>query len=144
VLVAAEVITEYAFGRSIPVLDKDDMAAEYLEVLQNGVRIHPVARQFPSLMRNALSLPEWMMGDNKMLRASKHLDKSVTECAKYAFDEARREQDEKESSTPTVLYEMLNASALPPEEKTFARLKNDASIFIGAGKLSPPYDIPGN
>ena len=128
-----EVITEYVFGRSVSVLDKPDMAEPYLDLARVGVKIHPVARAFPTLVRSLLRAPEWMMSGNPQFVTSKKFDKQVTDCARTAFDEASQDEKKDEKRIPTVLYEMVQNSNLPAEEKTFARVKNDASIFIGAG-----------
>ena len=70
-----------------------------------------------------------MMAGNEMYAVGKRFDKQVDEAARHAFDDATQS----DTKAITVLREMVESSALLPEEKTFARVKNDASIFIGAG-----------
>ena len=126
---AVEVITEYVFGRSIPVLDKPDLADPHLDIARVGLKVHPAARQFPTIMRSLMQAPDWMMSRNPMFVSQKRFQAQIDACAKIAFDDALQV----DPKSVTVLREMVNSNALSPEEKTFARIKNDGMIFVGAG-----------
>jgi hypothetical protein len=120
----AEVITEYVFGRSVSVLREPDFGSKYARLPREANRIHAVARQFPTIMRQLFQMPDWMMSGNKMFQTVKSMNNAVDACTEQAFEEAVQKQDKK---SITVLHEMLDSKSLPPEEKTLDRLKQDVS-----------------
>ena len=120
----AEVVTEYVFGRSVSVLHEPDFGSKYARMARDANRIHAVARQFPTIMRQFFQLPDWMMSGNKMFQVVKSMNNEVDACTEQAFEEAVQQQDQK---SITVLREMLESKTLPPEEKTLERLKQDVS-----------------
>ena len=110
------------------------MAHQYNDLGRIGVKIHPLGRAFPALVRRMLTLPEWIMAGNANYMLAKRFDRQTAEAMRAAFEEATQDATEKAGKQAvTVMREMVQSEALPPEEKTFTRLKNDAQIFIGAG-----------
>lgn len=102
--------------------------------MRNGSSIHPLARAFPTVMRRMLTLPDWLMPQTAQFKFIQVFKRHVDDCARGAFDEAMKDEKRRhDDNIPTVLYEMVHSSDLSAAEKDFARVKNDATIFIGAG-----------
>lgn len=122
----AEVITEYVFGRSVSVLRESDLGTRYARMARDANRIHAVARHFPTIMRQLLQLPDWVMvmSGSKMFQTVKSLNDALDACTEQAFDEAVQQKDKQ---SITVLHEMVESKSLPPEEKALERLKQDVS-----------------
>lgn len=131
--VVIEVITEYCFGAPISVLDSDDYAKVYNEMLRSSTQIHPIGRAFPMVTRALLRLAESFMEGNEGFDVNKQKQKEVDRLTKAAYDDAQRTDKPDGEKWTTAIHEILADEALPPEEKTLKRIMNDAYVFVGAG-----------
>ncbi|KAK3697056.1 hypothetical protein LTR37_017654 [Vermiconidia calcicola] len=78
----------------------------------------------------------WMLSGSKLSAVLKRFDKQVHECTRSAFDDALTEGRSKKNNEKrvTVMRDMVGPDGhLPAEERTFARIKNEASNFVDAG-----------
>ncbi|KAK5736723.1 hypothetical protein LTR17_007227 [Elasticomyces elasticus] len=132
-----DVISDYAFGKAVGALDRPDMAKPWNDMLHAGVKIHPFARTFPTVARNMLRIPAWMMPTNNMKQEVDKFMGILTGMTQSAKDEAPAEKAKSKpgdlSSGHTNVLQAIFNSTLPEEEKTFSRVAGEAMIFVGAG-----------
>ncbi|KAA8645294.1 hypothetical protein EYZ11_003658 [Aspergillus tanneri] len=133
-----DIISEYSFGSSFGALDTPDFGRPLNNVLLKGVKVHPFARIFRPLAIAIFRLPRWMMPNSEILENSIRYDNLIGKMTGAAFDDATRmltsHNNEKiGASHRTIIHSMLSSDSLQAEDKTFARLKADAMVLIGAG-----------
>ncbi|KAK3653622.1 hypothetical protein LTR56_004477 [Elasticomyces elasticus] len=132
-----DVISDYAFGKAVGALERPDMAKPWNDMLHAGVKIHPFARTFPTVARNMLRIPAWMMPTNNMKQEVDKFMGILTGMTQSAKDEAPAEKAKIQpgdlSSGHTNVLQAIFNSTLPEEEKTFSRVAGEAMIFVGAG-----------
>ncbi|KAK4184516.1 cytochrome P450-like protein [Podospora australis] len=131
-----DVISEYSFGSSFGALNSNDFGRPLNNMLLQGVKVHPFARIFRPLAIFIFRLPRWLMPASEILDNSIKYDTLISSMTQSAFTDAMAScENEKasEAAHRTIVHSMLAAESLGPEDKTFARLKADAMVLIGAG-----------
>jgi len=129
-----DVVSQYALGQSEDCLKRDDWGTQWMEVFHEGVKVHPMARQFPWVFNGLMELPSplmiWMMPAMKVFST---FQVHVTQRIRAVLAES---ENKKEAIAPgqhkTIFHEYMH-SDLPAEEKTEKRLAAEAGIFLGAG-----------
>ncbi|WPH04118.1 Cytochrome P450 CYP682N1 [Acrodontium crateriforme] len=125
-----DVISEYAFGRSIGALDRPDLAKPYNDALRESMKIHPFGRAFPALARNLIYLPQWITNHSPLLVASEGFQNIVKDLSTKAFADAHNTDTR---GKRTVLHSILQSPEVPESEKTFPRINAEGVILFGAG-----------
>ncbi|MCJ1247516.1 hypothetical protein MMC30_004730 [Trapelia coarctata] len=132
-----DVISEYSFGSCFGALDTPDFGRALNNILLKGVKVHPFARIFRPLAIAIFRAPRWMMPKSEILDNSIKYDNLIGNMTRAAYDDATKleshDNEKTSASQRTIVHSMLNSEGLTAEDKTFARLKADAMVLIGAG-----------
>lgn len=137
---AADIVTGYSFPHSYALLDSPDFAPDFTELWISITRNSHILKQFPWIFPTMLALPEWFAESFLPdLAATYKWQKEW----RRQIDEIKAGISSKEKDAGEVpadhdkgngnIFETLLKSDLPPEERSIARLVEDAQTFVGAG-----------
>ena len=144
--VATDVITEYCFGASWGSLEKDDYNADVVGVHTFYTKLMPIFRLFPSLLTLSLAIPEWMIRDSGVVQMQEYrnrLAKQVADVKTATGTKKAGASDDQPNtaSDTTIFHELLERSALPPNELTETRLTDEAITLVGAGLVTTAHTL---
>ncbi|APA15993.1 hypothetical protein sscle_16g107630 [Sclerotinia sclerotiorum 1980 UF-70] len=130
-----DVITLYALNRSWNHLDSPDFSPLWVETIAETVKLGHLLTQFPILLPIALNLPRWFLKLTKPgfallmdFRKAIEIDtKNILE-GNYKFN-----PDKGNGLDQTIVHAILESDEIPPSEKEFKRLFEEAFVLIGAG-----------
>jgi len=136
-----DIITEYAFAKSYDHLESEefkdtDSFHKGFSITHSGAS---VIQHFPWLFTILDSLPDWII--EKIEPALKHLTDFRVDLAnqvkeiRLGINEAHKQVDH-----PTIFQELIY-SDLPPEDKSDARLGEEAQLILGAGLLTTSWAL---
>ena len=144
--VATDVITEYCFGASWGSLEKDDYNADVVGVHTFYTKLMPIFRLFPSLLTLSLAIPEWMIRDSGVVQMQEYRNRLAKQVAdvKTATGTKKAGASDDQPNTAshtTIFHELLQRSALPPNELTETRLTDEAITLVGAGLVTTAHTL---
>ena len=127
-----DIISEYAFGNTLEMLDRADWGASFYSAWRNLWQLSPLTRQWPSLFAIMMSLPR---------RLQEALNPKAAEVGKMFrdVDEHTKSLLKSDPETlkakdhPTVVWEIAHSSILPPQERTWQRVSVEANSILAAG-----------
>ncbi|KAJ8068587.1 hypothetical protein OCU04_002299 [Sclerotinia nivalis] len=130
-----DVITLYALNRSWNHLDSPNFSPLWVETIAETVKLGHLLTQFPILLPIALNLPRWFLKLTKpgfallmdFRRAIEIDTKNILE-GNYKFN-----PDKGNGLDQTIVHAILESDEIPPSEKEFKRLFEEAFVLIGAG-----------
>ncbi|KAF7864391.1 hypothetical protein EAF04_006525 [Stromatinia cepivora] len=130
-----DVITLYALNRSWNHLDSPNFSPLWVETIAETVKLGHLLTQFPILLPIALNLPRWFLKLTKPgfallmdFRRAIEIDiKNILE-GNYKFN-----PDKGNGLDQTIVHAILESDEIPPSEKEFKRLFEEAFVLIGAG-----------
>ncbi|KAF7917662.1 uncharacterized protein EAE98_010078 [Botrytis deweyae] len=130
-----DVITLYALNRSWNHLDSPNFSPLWVETIAETVKLGHLLTQFPILLPISLGLPRWFLKITKpgfaMLmdfRKAIEVDTQNILDGNYKFD-----PDKGNGIEGTIVHAILESDEIPPSEKEFQRLFEEAFVLIGAG-----------
>ncbi|KAF7954756.1 uncharacterized protein EAE97_000015 [Botrytis byssoidea] len=130
-----DVITLYALNRSWNHLDSPNFSPLWVETIAETVKLGHLLTQFPILLPISLGLPRWFLKITKpgfaMLmdfRKAIEVDTRNILDGNYKFD-----PDKGNGIEGTIVHAILESDEIPPSEKEFQRLFEEAFTLIGAG-----------
>ncbi|TVY73237.1 Cytochrome P450 monooxygenase sdnE [Lachnellula suecica] len=127
----ADVVTEYLFPESFDFLSTPDLAPGWRKTLDQNLRGSNILKHYPFLWSVMRSIP-----DSILLS----LAPSLKDTIKWERNNQRVSKDIVDTYKPnsthqgkkTIFHELLG-SDLPPQEKSYERLWQEASSIVGAG-----------
>ncbi|KAF7919254.1 hypothetical protein EAE99_008556 [Botrytis elliptica] len=127
--------TQYALNRSWNHLDSPNFSPLWVETIAETVKLGHLLTQFPILLPISLGLPRWFLKITKpgfaMLmdfRKAIEVDTQNILDGNYKFD-----PDKGNGIEGTIVHAILESDEIPPSEKEFQRLFEEAFVLIGAG-----------
>lgn len=134
-----DIISEYSFARSWDQLDSPNFRDTLHEALVAVYVVGHFALHFPVVFPILDLMPEWLVRKMQpdvlpVVGLRKDLARQVEEIRK-GINEAH-----KTVSHPTIFHELLN-SDLPEEEKSDARLGDEAQLIIAAGLITTSWAL---
>ncbi|RHZ43927.1 cytochrome P450 [Aspergillus thermomutatus] len=130
---AADVIMHYSYGKSWGFLEDPDFRSDICIAVNEAMSFVHVNRFFPLLAPLVRKIPARVMCTIRPARAS------LFEFQQSVFDHAARLMKERESGCKSPnggrgnIFEKLADPSLPPEERTLARLQDEALMLLIAG-----------
>lgn len=129
-----DVITEYSFGKSMSSLDTTDLGGPFRKQLESGVQIHPVGRQFRTLVRFMMDAVNFGSRHLGLFKDFSDFNDMITNLTEPAYRKAMEEKHDGKGAIETSIVEaMVHSNTLPPHEKTRQRIEAEAGNLIGAG-----------
>ncbi|KAM0162140.1 hypothetical protein ACHAQE_003868 [Botrytis cinerea] len=132
---STDVITLYALNRSWNHLDSPNFSPLWVETIAETVKLGHLLTQFPMLLPISLGLPRWFLKITKpgfaMLmdfRKAIEVDTKNILDGNYKFD-----PDKGNGIEGTIVHAILESDEIPPSEKEFDRLFEEAFVLVGAG-----------
>lgn len=134
-----DIITEYSFAKSYDQLDSPNFQDTLHEALVAIYTTGQFALHFPIVFPILDIMPEWLvkMAQPEVLPVvglRKDLGRQVGEI-RHGINDAH-----KHVSHPTIFHELLN-SDLPQEEKSDARLGDEAQLIVAAGLITTSWAL---
>ncbi|KAL8888077.1 MAG: hypothetical protein Q9192_006232, partial [Flavoplaca navasiana] len=133
---ASDLITSYAFGGCFHYLDQEDWGAGYFSSTDDYFSLTHVFGHFPIVERLVNSMPTWALG----LFIPNLTEMSEKQMWWIARVRAIRNSPNPEDIKRTI-FEGILSSSLPKEEKTDARMANDAQLIVLAGEGTTAYTL---
>ncbi|KAL4880998.1 cytochrome P450 [Aspergillus karnatakaensis] len=130
---AADVISEYCFGRSLDLVHSPDFAADWVEMVAAPSELGHLIKQCPWIVPLLRYVPRPIVrvlapGVALLYQVQETMSKQIQPLAeRRLIDKATR---------PLTVFDTLLAGDLPPAEKTVQRLKGEGQTLIGAGTLT--------
>ncbi|RHZ57051.1 hypothetical protein CDV55_101664 [Aspergillus turcosus] len=134
---SADVIMEYAFGKSEHKLNAPDFDSAFHNACVNGGKSSMLMKQFPLILWTMKRVPPSLL-----LKINPEMTSFVrmhTDIAKQVR-ETMASSDSAGGPHPTIFQEILN-SKLPPHEKALRRLAQDGGAVVGAGTVTTAWAI---
>jgi cytochrome P450 len=134
-----DIITEYAFARSYDQLDSPNFQDTLHEALVAIYTVGHFALHFPIVFPILDIMPDWLVRKAQpevlpVVGMRKDLARQVQELRKGVYE------DHKHAKHITIFQELLN-SDLPEEEKSNARLGDEAQLIIAAGLITTSWTL---
>ncbi|OAA37673.1 Cytochrome P450 [Metarhizium rileyi] len=135
---ANDVITEYSFGECYDCLRKEDFQASFKGVLLTAVEAGAFIRQFPWVVNIVKSIPLCILSQisnafGSLIRWEAIVNKRVE--TMMEAERAKRPIAEKS------VFMTLLKSDLPPAEKSYQRLNDEAKSLMGAGSETASWTL---
>ncbi|KAL5343465.1 cytochrome P450 [Aspergillus crustosus] len=130
---AADVISEYCFGRSLDLVHSPDFATEWVEMVAAPSELGHLIKQCPWIVPFLRYVPRPLV--RRVLPGVALLYQVQETMSSQIQPLAERKSDDK-ASTPITVFDTLLGGDLPPAEKTVQRLKGEGQTLIGAGTLT--------
>jgi cytochrome P450 len=127
----ADVVTEYIFPESFGFLSTSDLAPGWRRLLDQNLRASNFLKHYPIMWSIIRCIPDSvLLGIAPSLRDTIKWERTNQKVSKTIVDN----YNPKDSlhGKKTIFHELL-ASDLPPKEKTYERLWQEASSLVGAG-----------
>ncbi|QSZ35469.1 hypothetical protein DSL72_008339 [Monilinia vaccinii-corymbosi] len=132
---STDVITLYALNRSWNHLDSPNFSPLWVETIAETVKMGHLLTQFPIIFPIALALPRWFLQIAKPgfallldFRKAIEVDTQNIIEGNYKFD-----PDKGNGLQETIVHALLESDEIPPLEKEYQRLFEEAFVIIGAG-----------
>ncbi|SPQ25754.1 5cb44c17-3a3f-4ee3-b57f-18f095ecc721 [Thermothielavioides terrestris] len=125
-----DIITEYAFAKSYDQLDSPDFADTLHEALVAIYVTGHFALHFPIVFPILDLLPEWLV---KWAQPD-IIPVDLAERVRQIRDGINKGHEA--AAHPTIFHEVLNNDELPPDEKSNARLGDEAQLIVAAGLIT--------
>ncbi|KAF1999717.1 cytochrome P450 [Amniculicola lignicola CBS 123094] len=134
---ATDIVSAYSFGRHSNLVGDQAASAKWDSVLQSVVEANITLRHMPWLGAILMRLPDPIAG---------LISEPISFLGKFLKDmkaqvEATLAQKGEKSTEHRTIFEELRDSKLPPEERTVARLVDEAAIVVGAGSHTTAHTL---
>ncbi|KAL2868567.1 cytochrome P450 [Aspergillus lucknowensis] len=130
---AADVITEYCFGRTLNLVHSPNFAADWVEMVAAPSELGHLVKQCPWILPLLWRVPRAIA---RVVAPSVALLYEVQDRMNSQVQSLADTKPSATSSRPLTVFDTLLAGDLPPAEKTVQRLKGEGQILIGAGTLT--------
>ncbi|KAE8153238.1 cytochrome P450 [Aspergillus avenaceus] len=128
----ADLVSHYTYGESMGVLDSKDMKNDFRDAIRSLGSICHLTRFFAifhGLIDGAPALLEWIQPTSKGLLDTR---RKVEKKAMHRLNETKG----KNTKSTKTIFDYICDPAIPPEERSLARVKDEAFIFLLAGTES--------
>lgn len=127
-----DIVSAYAFGEENSTkLMQDPEFGRWWSDLTSSVRLNNFGRHFRLAIRLLMTIPASIMArTDPMLARFMDWQTSLEKQVHRAMDESA--EDKSNAGMRTVFHELIN-SDLPPQDRSVPRLRDEASMVIGAG-----------
>jgi hypothetical protein len=156
----ADIITEYAFAKSYDYLDSPDFRETYHEALITIYTTGNFGLHVPLLFPLLNSLPEWLVikmqpvlfpittfqrVHTQFLHSACFVKQPLT----FVLQDTEQQvvdirnginEGHKNVIHPTIFHELINSN-LPPQEKSNARLGDEARLVVAAGLVTTAFAL---
>ncbi|KAE8369043.1 cytochrome P450 [Aspergillus caelatus] len=125
----ADVISHYAYGESLRVLDTKDLKNEFRDAVASAGFLCHFARFFFFVQMVADAVPglvEWAQPSSKGLWEAKRMIEQMAESA-------LQKDEGKDANSRKTIFDALCAESVRPEERTVPRVRDEAMVIFGAG-----------
>ena len=130
---ALDIVTEYALGKDLSMnfMSNPEFGKAWADLTMGSVSMNNFGRHFKWLMATMMSLPQSVTVKlNPQVGRFLDWQNTLTKQVQHILDERPGEKTEDE---PMTVFQELIRSDLPPEDKTLLRLRDEASMVLGAG-----------
>ncbi|KAI1114231.1 cytochrome P450 [Nemania sp. NC0429] len=135
---ASDNVTTYAFGDCFNFIDDESWGSEYFHSQEKYFKLTHIFGTFPMVMRLVNSLPVWLMS-----MFIPNLS-SMTEKQNWRVNRVREIRNSPDpDAIRNTIFEGILSSSLPAEEKTDARMAQDAQLIALAGESTTGYTLAG-
>jgi cytochrome P450 len=134
-----DIITEYAFARSMDNLDKPDWGRSWHKLVRDSSKLFHTGKQFPRLIRAMFSLPESVA---QAMNPDLVLFAVLAKMMRDNIEEVQRTKLRQPSgSHRTIFHELLFNSDLPPADRTMDRLADEGVSVVVAGSVTVAHTL---
>ncbi|KAI0114057.1 cytochrome P450 [Nemania sp. FL0031] len=133
---ASDVVTSYAFGGSLGFVDHEDWGEEYFSSQEKYFQLTHIFGAFPIVMSLINNIPSWVMAvfiPNLSAMSEKQ------EWRVNRVRQIRASPDP--NAVKSTIFEGILSSNLPENEKTDARMANDAQLIVLAGESTTGHTL---
>ncbi|KAL3468561.1 cytochrome P450 [Aspergillus heterothallicus] len=130
---AADVITEYCFGRTLDLVHSPNFAADWVEMVAAPSELGHLVKQCPWIVPIFRRVPRSIV---RVLAPGVALLYEIQDRMSLQIQPLADRKQGRQSSHPSTVFDTLLAGDLPPVEKTVQRLKGEGQTLIGAGTLT--------
>ncbi|KAJ0416599.1 hypothetical protein BJY00DRAFT_316716 [Aspergillus carlsbadensis] len=130
---AADVITEYCFGRTLDLVHSPDFAADWVEMVAAPSELSHLVKQCPWIVPVFRHFPQQMV---RLIAPGVALLYEIQDRMSRQIQPLADRKQIGQSSHPLTVFDTLLVGDLPPAEKTVTRLKGEGQTLIGAGTLT--------
>ncbi|KAF2727332.1 cytochrome P450 [Polyplosphaeria fusca] len=131
---AMDTISTYCFGEGVGSIEREQYGQEWVDIIHNGIRIRPFARQFPTLINMLLDLPPSLAAKlNPDIAMMNNFNNDLlTKIEKVMAGADDYENKSGVAGHRTVFHEIRDGN-MPEAEKAPKRLMSEGSVFLAAG-----------
>lgn len=135
-------IEEYSFAKSHHLIESPTFGRDVTDTMLTGTHYGKWIQHISLVLRAIESLPEFVSaalvpGWAGFLQMKRDIQHRIAEIkATEGTDKWRFDVDH-----PTVFHELLGSKALPPEEKSVARLAQEGQILVQGGTLTTSWTL---
>ncbi|EKG10950.1 Cytochrome P450 [Macrophomina phaseolina MS6] len=143
---SADVIGDFAFGRSYGFLDAEDFNPGWHKLMLDLSRGTHLMKQFGWLYAILTCIPQRLVSIiHPLTKELFDVQNSITaqiEDIKSGKSTITRKEHKKDSTPPTILHDLLGTkNNLPPPELTTPRLTEEAFTLLGAGTVTTAHTL---
>ncbi|OBT66703.1 hypothetical protein VE03_03886 [Pseudogymnoascus sp. 23342-1-I1] len=137
---SADVIMEYAFGKSEEKVNAADFDSAFHHACVGGGKSSFLVKQFPIVLSITNMLPkELLLRLNPSLTSFIRMHVDIGKQVKATLDQPTNTKPA--PGTSSTIFQELLSSKLPPSEKTLRRLAQDGGAVVGAGTVTTAWAI---
>ena len=130
---------QYAYGRSDHRLEQEDFGPDFHDAVLEASKIGRLLKQMIWINHLMQSLPEWLAvllspSFNLVFRLKREVEQQIAQI------KAQPRSTYSDLSHPTLFHEILQSN-LPESDKSVNRLKDEASIVVGAGTVTTAWAL---
>ncbi|MCJ1434247.1 hypothetical protein MMC27_003614 [Xylographa pallens] len=134
-----DVVIEYAYGQSEHRLDQDNWGPEYHDAIVEAGKAGSLMKQMIWIFHFINALPVWLQARlspsmELVLRIQKHVENIIVGI------KTNPQSHYTDLVHPTLFHDILKSN-LPENDKSVARLKDEALIIVAAGTLTTSWAL---
>ncbi|KAL2849261.1 cytochrome P450 [Aspergillus pseudoustus] len=130
---AADVITEYCFGRTLDLVHSPDFAADWVEMVAAPSELGHLVKQCPWIVPMFRRLPRSLV---RVIAPGVALLYEIQDRMSRQIQPLADRKQSHQSPKSSTVFDTLLSGDLPPAEKAVQRLKGEGQTLIGAGTLT--------
>ncbi|GKZ49379.1 hypothetical protein AbraIFM66951_001785 [Aspergillus brasiliensis] len=139
----ADVIMEYAFGKSDHKVEAPDFDSAFHHSCVGGGRNSMLMKQFPLILwAMKRTPPKWLLRINPEMTSFVRMHTDIARQVRQTMElpKSSPTTDSPPTNHLTIFQEILN-SRLPPNEKVLGRLAQEGGTVVGAGTVTTAWAI---
>jgi cytochrome P450 len=126
----ADIISDYAYGKSLNVLDDKNFRNSFRDALTSGAPLCHMLRFFPLLLTLLDRIPSVIQWLSPSTAGLFDMKRGVEQQSREAIQKSKSARSGQSART---IYDALTDSSVPAEERTMERLRDEGMVVLSAG-----------